>query len=212
MWSCQIAMQVSKLLLPLSFCAQLTVGWCQECRLGLTEHPLSTWHQAIALMSVSLCLKSPHPVPSLFPRLAALVPLGPPTTFVTWYPRAHVPSSVIPHPLPSTVSRPSSEFCPLFHQTFLSVSLRSGGDAHLWPAPLGDHPPSPSCKNSWASEAQLCSCLTLSFFLFEPSPAFLTAPLSPNSRLIFWQIHYSCYFLKIYNYSYAPRRLIERIQ
>ena len=37
MWSCQIAMQVSKLLLPLSFCAQLTVDWWQECRLALVH-------------------------------------------------------------------------------------------------------------------------------------------------------------------------------
>ena len=147
-----------------------------------------------ALMSISLCLKSQHSVPSLFIPLTALLPLGPPTTLVTLHLGAHVPSSVILYPLPSPVSGLSSEVNLLFCQFPVSLTEVRQGCPPLT-CPIGDHPPSPSCRNSWASEAQLCTYLTLSFFLSQPSPAFLTAPLSPNSHLMFWQIHYSHYFL-----------------
>ena len=90
-------------------------GLMTGCRLALV-HAVPTEYVALGNCSdVHFTLpENQHPVPSLFPPLAALLSLGPPTTLVTLHLGAHVPSSVIPYPLSSTVSGLSSEVNPLF--------------------------------------------------------------------------------------------------
>ena len=90
------------------------------------------------------------------------------SALVTLHPGPRTPLSMIPPPLPCAVRGLSSEVTPLFRWGYFSCHPPPPTDVKrgcwLLTCPLGDHPSSPSCKNSWVSEAQLCSSLSL--FLF----------------------------------------------